>query len=64
MINPQFPHGRLSKDDEGLLKIAVAADKAKGVVVVQFEKACGWFAMEKEYALALAKSIETKANEL
>lgn len=52
-----FPEGKLGDDDEGGLKIGVAADIPNGVVRVEFGKEVAWLAMPPETALDLAKSI-------
>ena len=38
----QFPQGKLQPDDEGELRVACAADRARGVVILDFGKPVAW----------------------
>ncbi len=59
-----FPRGKISADDEGGLNIGVGADKAKGVVVIQFGGPVAWLAMDAETASRIAGAILAKVKEL
>jgi hypothetical protein len=60
----KYPQGKLNDDDEGELCIAVAADKAKQVVVVDFGKPVHWLAMPKANIIEFANILIAKAAEL
>lgn len=57
----RYPQGQLAPEDEGEIKIAVAADTARGKVVVDFGKPVAWMGFDPQQALALADSIRAKA---
>lgn len=57
----EYPHGKISADDSGALKVGVAADSA-GNVHVNFGTRISWFAMPPAEAIELAKLIMTKAG--
>ena len=59
-----FPEGKLNKDDEGELKIAIAADHRNNVVLIRFGGPVAWFAMGPEQALQFANQIKGKGKEL
>lgn len=60
----KFPEGKLNDDDEGELRFAVAADKRKGVVVVDLGGPVRWMALPKSAAIALGVSLVQRADEL
>jgi hypothetical protein len=51
----QFPRGKLNKDDDGELKIAVGQNK--GVVFMEFGKLISWIAMEPAQAEEFARTL-------
>lgn len=53
----QFPMGRISDDDEGELRLAVAYDPIDGIVRLEFGKPVAWLGLPKENAIALARSL-------
>jgi hypothetical protein len=57
-----FPRGRLNRQDEGGLRIALHIER--GNVRLSFGKKIAWFAMPKATALMLAELIKQKAMEL
>ena len=59
-----FPLGRLNSDDEGGLKMGIAADKANGIVLVDFGKPVAWLGLDKATALALAEKLRWHASKL
>jgi len=59
-----FPQGRLNEDDQGGLRMAIAADPRNGVVRVEFGKPVAWLGLDKNTALALAESIRQNAERL
>lgn len=60
----QFPDGIDGVDDEGELRIAIAADPIANIVRIEFGKPTAWLAMSKQYALNWARGIAAKAAEL
>lgn len=55
-----FPRGKLNKDDEGELKIAIGVrDKT---IIMEFGKEIKWLGMDADMALELANSIKEKAE--
>lgn len=60
----EFPLGRLNADDEGGLKMGITADKANGIVCVDFGKPVAWLGLDKATALALAEKLRWHASKL
>lgn len=56
----KFPKGKMNKQDEGELKIAIfeSADK----VVINFGKAVTWVGLDADGALEFAEKIKEKAQ--
>lgn len=59
-----FPQGKLNPQDEGNLVYAVAVDKTKGVVVLQFPKLVGWLGLPRRDAIKLANKLTSLAEQL
>lgn len=57
----EFPRGKLSKDDDGELKIAIG--QKKGVVFMEFGKLVSWIAMEPAQAETFAQTLLQYAEE-
>jgi hypothetical protein len=57
-----YPAGSLGPDDEGELTVAMAADRANGLVVVAFGKPVAWVAMTGPEARAFARVLLMKAE--
>jgi hypothetical protein len=57
----RYPHGQLNRDDQGEIQIAVAADAAKGVVILDFGKPTTWVGFTAEEASSLADMLHQKA---
>lgn len=57
-----YSEGRVGATDEGDLAIAVAADPAKGIVIIDFGKNLSWLGMGPEQAVHLAKMLIEKAR--
>lgn len=55
----RFPRGRLNKQDEG--EIAVAVGVQQDVVVLAFPKPVAWIGMPAEQAEELAETIKARA---
>jgi hypothetical protein len=60
----KYPLGKVSHDDEGELKIAMAADHENQVVRIEFGKEIAWLALPRDQALQLAEMIRSKASQL
>jgi len=56
-----FPQGKLVDDDEGGLKIAIASDKDKGVVILSFGKPVEWIGVDPNMADQIADIIKAHA---
>ncbi len=66
MLGPtdKFPRGKVHKYDEGELRLAVATDYQKGVVVIDFGGQVTWLALEKDKAMEFANLILKHAASL
>ena len=60
----KFPNGRLNNYDEGELAIAVTADQANGVIIIDFNKEIGWLGLKPEEAYSLSATLFQKAKEI
>lgn len=58
----EFPDGKLRPDDEGELRVAIAA--SKGNVVIAFGKEVEWLALDPDQAIHIAAMILQKAHEI
>jgi hypothetical protein len=58
ITDPQFPHGKISPEDEGQLLVAIATDLAKGVIFIAFPKPVKWLGLP----LAEAKEIRARLD--
>lgn len=59
----RYPNGKLNGDDEGEIRVGIAADPAKRVVVVDFGKPTTWIGFTPEQAVEIAKLLTDKAWE-
>ncbi|MDE2470086.1 MAG: hypothetical protein KGL35_15415, partial [Bradyrhizobium sp.] len=59
-----FTEGRMSDDDEGELQIAIGSDLQNKLVRIDFGKPTAWVAFPKEVALALSRSLASKAEQI
>lgn len=59
-----WPHGRVSGDDDGETAFAIAADPRCQIVRIQFSKPMNWLGLEVKAARDLAKMLMEKADEL
>lgn len=57
-----WPNGRLSASDDGETAIMIAADAAKGAVVMCFPKPMEWIAMKPEQAVLIAQNLIKQAR--
>lgn len=60
----RFPLGKLTSDDEGELKFALAADPQTKTIIFDFGKPIAWFAMPRSDAEALLQLLQEKIKEL
>lgn len=58
------PRGKLHPDDQGGLRMAIAADARNGIVRVDFGKPVAWLGLDKATALALADNLRKHADSL
>ena len=59
-----FPRGQADPQDEGELKLALATDRANGIIRVVFGKPVAWLGLPSEEARQLAALLIEKADEL
>jgi uncharacterized protein len=59
-----FSQGQATPDDEGDIKIAVAADRAAGIVRIEFGKPTAWIGLPAKQAHELAGMLAVKAAQL
>jgi len=59
-----FPKGKIREDDEGELRLAVAHDNDKGVVIVDFGKPVVWIGLPADDAVEFANTILKHAKDL
>jgi hypothetical protein len=62
--NRQWPHGRISGEDDGETAFAIATDPQNKIVRIQFTKPMNWLGLDKDSALKLAAMLTEKAGEL
>jgi hypothetical protein len=62
MNDPQYPRGKLDKEDEGGL--AVVITQYKNVVRIDFKKKVAWFAFPPDLAIEFAEVIIKHAKEI
>jgi len=60
----KYPHGKISGDDEGEIRIMLAADCEHNVVRIDFGKAVHWLALDVESAEGFIQMLEAKVDEL
>jgi hypothetical protein len=60
----EFPRGKIHSSDEGELRLRMAADHKKGVVILEFGKPVMWLGLDKTTALQLSANIQKLAEEL
>lgn len=58
------PEGRIHDHDEGETAYMIAADKAQGVVIIQFTKPMRWIGLPKKEATHLRDALTAKIAEL
>ena len=60
----EYPFGKLRKDDQGELTVAMAADPQNGVIRLEFGKPVGWLALPATHARHMAKLLWAAADAL
>jgi hypothetical protein len=60
----KFPRGRADASDEGELQVAMAVDRAQGIVRIAFGKPTAWIGLGAADARAFAQLLLAKAAEL
>ena len=60
----RYPHGKLNTDDRGSLALAMAVDKAKGVIIIDFGKPVDWIGLRLEDAELIRDMLTAKMLEL
>jgi hypothetical protein len=66
MLGPtgRFPLGKLSKQDEGEIKIAIAADHNNDKVLMNFGTPVSWMGLTADQAIDISNSLRDKAIEI
>ena len=59
-----YSEGRLHKDDEGDLAMAITADHQNGVVILDFGKRVKWLGLPPDQAVRLAESLIASARQV
>lgn len=57
-----FTDGKVNADDEGELKLMIAADLSAGIVRIDFGKPVAWLGLQKDNAIQIGNGIITKAK--
>lgn len=60
----RHPYGSVGPDDEGELRLGMAADHAHGIVRIVFGKPVGWLGLPTNEAREFARMLIEKADEL
>lgn len=60
----RFPYGKADNTDEGELQLAIAADRANGIVRVVFGKPVAWIGLPTAEARQFAALLLQKADEI
>lgn len=60
----QWPHGRISGDDDGKTAFAMAADPIRKVVIIKFTKPMDWIGLDEISARKMALLLVEKADQL
>jgi hypothetical protein len=61
----RFPAGKMpGRDDQGELRVAIAADAAANRVVIDFGKPVAWLSLTRRQALELAEQLRRKAERI
>jgi hypothetical protein len=58
----EFPRGKLDPTDNGEITLGVAFDPEANLVRIEFGTPVAWLAMDRNQAIALARSILLKAG--
>ena len=59
-----FPRGQADEHDEGELRLAIASDRANGIVRIEFGKPIAWLGLPVSEARDLAAMLLEKAAEV
>jgi hypothetical protein len=61
---PEYPKGKLNRDDEGALSFAMAVDKKKKLMILNFNKPVTWLGLYLPDAKRLHEKLGEKVKEL
>lgn len=59
----RFPEGRLNDDDEGEIRVAIAADPKRQTVVIDFGKPVAWIGFTPDQAREIGELLIQKGME-
>lgn len=60
----RWPGGRMGADDDGQLAYAIATDKQRGVILIDFGKEVAWLGLDVAAATQLRDSLTERIMEL
>lgn len=60
----RFPLGKLTPDDEGELRMAIAADPTTKTIILDFGKPVAWLGLPRDDARTLAETILRRLKEI
>lgn len=64
IAKPTYSAGKISEDDEGDVVFAMACDKERKLIHLDFGKPVKWFAFELEHAKSLRECLDKCIKEL
>jgi len=64
IMNQSYSHGKISSDDQGDLRIAIAADREHNIVRIHFGKDINWLGLDVQSAEQFVRVLEAKIDEL
>lgn len=60
----EFPEGKIREDDEGEIRLAIAADPGSGNVIIDFGTAVTWLGLPPTQAIQFGQSLIEKGRSL
>lgn len=59
-----YPLGKMNEEDEGEIRIAIAADHQNDKVLINFGKPISWIGLTAEQAIDISDNLRDKAIEI
>lgn len=60
----KFPQGKITEHDQGQLAVAIATDKKKGIIQIEFGTSLTWLGLTADDARAFANQLLERADDL